>query len=139
MKLRKICIIIMMLSIFFFPGCGSGRCCLKYDSPGNDSGYCKEHRDSVRKYLGSGSTIAERRVRIMNFESFLDKIRDFVRVSEIEEAIRSDYRIPGFWKYYSLRHNYAERNYGILKKIKARLIICGFKHGLIIIKKELKH
>jgi hypothetical protein len=119
--------------------CSAKLCCHKYETGSALSIYCNNHRDAVAKFIRSADTDAEQRERLSSFKKFYELIKECTTVGCIEDYIDSNTSLPGFKEFYETEHQFAEQETNIASGLKAKAILCGFKHAIDAFEKTLSH
>ena len=128
---------LLIVGLIQFYGCNNQLCCLQYEVGSDMATYCNNHRDAVGKFIRKVDGESEQKIRLSNFIQFYESIKSCTTVECIETMINSDTSLPGFETIYEHEHQYAEQDTQVDSSLKAKLILCGFKHAIDAMEQNL--
>lgn len=112
-------------------GCKSQLCCVKYGPQTDEATYCNNHRSAVGTFVRQAAPDTTKMLdRLNNFKTFYKTIEGCETVDCIGNQIENATTLPGFAERYKTEHDFAEKDTQINADMKAKLILCGFKHAM---------
>jgi hypothetical protein len=114
-------------------------CCLNYEPDTNKVFYCNNHRDAANKFIRAADSDSQMIARWNDFKQFFNSVMDCTTVVCIEAQINADTTLPGFRQLYETEHGWAEDETNIDDpRLKAELILCGFRHAILAFEQTMK-